>query len=272
MFEAGVLGAADRRWKEDTASIETRLSELEGRIADLAEKGIAVRAEIPETGSLPAGGVQVNAEPDITRVAATENIDAAAAEKKPAGPISAETAPAERPEPLTAETKPSETAPAEIPASNQPQQAVRRLEKKRWDDIADEMERRGQVSMLTWYSESTEQYELPGDRLLMVFEDDMTVSILRKSTPANLKVVNEAIAHVLGRPMEQVVALKSDAKGIIADAEKAAAASGTAEEDPGVSGTFADNAQDTKKNEFEAGVKYFENLAKKMNFKIEYGD
>lgn len=244
VFEAGVLGAADRRWKEDTASIETRLSELEGRIADLAEKGIAVRAEIPETGSLPAGSVQVNAEPDITRVAATENIDAAVAETKP----------------------------AEIPASNQPQQAVRRLEKKRWDDIADEMERRGQVSMLTWYSESTEQYELPGDRLLMVFEDDMTVSILRKSTPANLKVVNEAIAHVLGRPMEQVVALKSDAKGIIADAEKAAAASGTAEEDPGGSGTFADNAQDTKKNEFEAGVKYFENLAKKMNFKIEYGD
>ena len=244
VFEAGVLGAADRRWKEDTASIETRLSELEGRIADLAEKGIAVRGEIPETGSLPAGSVQVNAEPEITRVAATENIDAAVVETKP----------------------------AEIPASNQPQQAVRRLEKKRWDDIADEMERRGQVSMLTWYSESTEQYELPGDRLLMVFEDDMTVSILRKSTPANLKVVNEAIAHVLGRPMEQVVALKSDAKGIIADAEKAAAASGTAEEDPGGSGTFADNAQDTKKNEFEAGVKYFENLAKKMNFKIEYGD
>ena len=254
VFEAGVLGAADRRWKEDTASIETRLSELEGRIADLAEKGIAVRAEIPETGSLPAGSVQVNAEPEITRVAATENIDAAVTEAKPAEP------------------KPPETKPAEIPASNQPQQAVRRLEKKRWDDIADEMERRGQVSMLTWYSESTEQYELPGDRLLMVFEDDMTVSILRKSTPANLKVVNEAIAHVLGRPMEQVVALKSDAKGIIADAEKAAAASGTAEEDPGGSGTFADNAQDTKKNEFEAGVKYFENLAKKMNFKIEYGD
>ena len=203
-----------------------------------------MRAEIPETGSLLAGGVQVNAEPENTRVAATENIDAAVVETKP----------------------------AEIPASNQPQQAVRRLEKKRWDDIADEMERRGQVSMLTWYSESTEQYELPGDRLLMVFEDDMTVSILRKSTPANLKVVNEAIAHVLGRPMEQVVALKSDAKGIIADAEKAAAASGTAEEDPGGSGTFADNAQDTKKNEFEAGVKYFENLAKKMNFKIEYGD
>ena len=281
VFEAGVLGAADRRWKEDTASIETRLSELEGRIADLAEKGIAVRAEIPETGSLQAGSVQVNAEPDITRVAATENIDAAVAEMKPAGPISAETAIAEpisaepKPSPaesISAETKPPETAPADIPASNQPQQAVRRLEKKRWDDIADEMERRGQVSMLTWYSESTEQYELPGDRLLMVFEDDMTVSILRKSTPANLKVVNEAIAHVLGRPMEQVVALKSDAKGIIADAEKAAAASGTAEEDPGVSGTFADNAQDTKKNEFEAGVKYFENLAKKMNFKIEYGD
>ena len=287
VFEAGVLGAADRRWKEDTASIETRLSELEGRIADLAEKGIAVRAEIPETGSLPAGGVQVNAEPENTRIAATENIDAAVAERKSAGPITAETAiaeteqperktaetaTAERPEPLTAETKPPETKPAEISASNQPQQAVRRLEKKRWDDIADEMERRGQVSMLTWYSESTEQYELPGDRLLMVFEDDMTVSILRKSTPANLKVVNEAIAHVLGRPMEQVVALKSDAKGIIADAEKAAAASGTAEEDPGVSGIFADNAQDTKKNEFEAGVKYFENLAKKMNFKIEYGD
>ncbi len=269
VFEAGVLGAADRRWKEDTASIETRLSELEGRIADLAEKGIAVRAEIPETGSLPAGSVQVNAEPENTRVAATENIDAAVAETKTAGPISAETAIAE---PISAEPKPPETKPAEIPASNQPQQAVRRLEKKRWDDIADEMERRGQVSMLTWYSESTEQYELPGDRLLMVFEDDMTVSILRKSTPANLKVVNEAIAHVLGRPMEQVVALKSDAKGIIADAEKAAAASGTAEEDPGESGTFADNAQDTKKKEFEAGVKYFENLSKKMNFKIEYGD
>ena len=267
VFEAGVLGAADRRWKEDTASIETRLAELEGRIADLAEKGIAVRAFVPETGALPADSAKVTAEPEITRSDAKESI-AAVTEAKPA-------------EPKTTETKPGEpeaavTTPADIPASNQPLQAVRRLEKKRWDDIADEMEKRGQVSMLTWYSESIEQYELPGDRLLMVFEDDMTVSILQKSTPANLKVVNEAIASVLGRPMEQVVALKADAKGIIADAEKAAEASGTGADDAGVTETVPDNvpvnAPDAKKNEFDAGIKYFENLAQKMNFRIEYGD
>lgn len=287
VFEAGVLGAADRRWKEDTASIETRLAELEGRIADLAEKGIAVRAFVPETGALPADSAKVTAEPEITRSDAKESI-AAVTEAKPAEPETAELKPSEpkaaeteAAEPETAKTKPSETktavtTPADIPASNQPLQAVRRLEKKRWDDIADEMEKRGQVSMLTWYSESIEQYELPGDRLLMVFEDDMTVSILQKSTPANLKVVNEAIASVLGRPMEQVVALKADAKGIIADAEKAAAASGTGADDAGVAETVPDNvpvnAPDAKKNEFDAGIKYFENLAQKMNFRIEYGD
>ena len=251
VFEAGVLGAADRRWKEDTVSIETRLSELEGRIADIAEKGIAVRAIAPDAEIAQGGVIAPDETADIPDAGPLNETD---------GQITSE------PQPQTVADVPKTKA-ADISEPEQPARAVRRLEKKRWDDIADEMEKRGQVSMLTWYSESTEQYELPGDRLLMVFEDDMTVSILQKSTPANLKVVNEAIASVLGRPMEQVIALRSDAKGIISDAEKAAEPAAAV-----ISADERDTGADVKKNEFDAGIKYFENLAQKMNFRIEYGD
>ena len=125
----------------------------------------------------------------------------------------------------------------------------RKLTRAEWKRVTDEMVMRGQMSMETWYSESTEQYELPGDRLLMVFEDDMTVSILRKSTPANLKTVNESIASVFGRRMEQIFADSQEARAIIDSAKP----DGAPAESDG----------------FERAANYFGELSQKMNFPVK---
>ena len=137
--------------------------------------------------------------------------------------------------------------------------------------------------MLSWYSESVEQYELPGDRFLMVFDEEMTVNILTKSSAANLKKVNEAIAAVFGRPMEQVIRLKPDAQIVIKEANSAAAADKSetaspvaggsdASTDNSASQNAAETAADIDRAGFENGVNYFENLARKMNFKIDRTD
>ena len=44
VFEAGMLSISDRKWGRDTAPLEIRLTELENRVAALAEKGIALRS------------------------------------------------------------------------------------------------------------------------------------------------------------------------------------------------------------------------------------
>ncbi len=274
VFEAGVLAAADRRWKEETASVETRLLELENRVADLMEKGLVSlqsHETIPVNDHAAAGQSDHETVREISEINGSAKADQEKIEDVPAVDLSV-------PEPrsdASAVPAPEYSAPSPHTGS-----AVRRLDKAEWDKICDEMDHRGQASMLAWYSESTQQYELPGDRFMMVFEEEMTVNILKKSTPANLKVVNEVIASTFGRPMEQVIALKEDAPVIIAEAEKAApgaavTAFGSAERVETAAGTPAAEKtalEGSSDPGFDAGVRYFENLSKKMNFKIDYKD
>ena len=277
VFEAGILGAADRRWKEETASIETRLLELENRVADLTENGIAA--------------ARLSYVPEDTVPAIPEKPDEMTDEPAKIAPVGDEPEPiSDEPEPVnvgsaparTAEDAPAPTATATVSPAAQAT-AVRRLAKAEWDKICDEMEQRGQTSMLSWYSESVEQYELPGDRFLMVFDEEMTVNILTKSSAANLKKVNEAIAAVFGRPMEQVIRLKPDAQIVIKEANSAAVADKSetaspvaggsdASTDNSASQNAAETAADIDRAGFENGVNYFENLARKMNFKIDRTD
>jgi hypothetical protein len=140
------------------------------------------------------------------------------------------------------------------------------------------MEKRGQMSMLTWYMDSTAQYELPGDRVLLAFKDDMTVSIFRKSTDANLKTAGECLQEVFGRPVEQLFALEKDAEQTIDAANKEAAKSGGQPEPAAVLSTPGpvltapgpDPAETAAEQSFRNGAEYFQKLSEKMNFPIEW--
>ena len=231
VFEAGVLSISDRKWSPDAASFETRLSEVENRVADLVEHGVRVTAAEPET---------------VTTAPAAQTTPAPAADPEPA------------------------------------QAGVaRRLSKTEWERFLNEMETRGQMSMLTWYTDSTAQYELPGDRLLLAFTDDMTVSIFRKSTAANLKIASDCLGKVFGRPMEQIFAMEKEAAETIDAANKEAVKNGelpartaAAPEAklPETSLPAAGPAPQAAPadREFRNGAEYFQKLSEKMNFPIEW--
>ncbi|MBO4327277.1 MAG: DNA polymerase III subunit gamma/tau [Clostridia bacterium] len=321
VFEAGILGAADRRWKGETASLETRLLELENRVADMADglsAGTFVRAGATsltepevvsevvrqsESAAEPAAEHEIDPEPQPERQYEPQLEQQPERQYEPQPEPQPERQYEPQPEPQPeqeAEIKLTET-PAKQQEANKTK-AARKLDKAEWKRVMDEMEKRGQMSMLAWYMESTDQYELPGDRLLMAFEDDMTVSILRKSSPGNLKVVNESIAYIFGRPMEQMVALKGDAEKAVETVEReaheaegvagkvspaaqtlatssaattSAAGAASANMQAAAARTETETATSAAKVTgagFDDGVRYFENLSKKMNFKIDYGD
>ncbi|MBQ2307484.1 MAG: DNA polymerase III subunit gamma/tau [Clostridia bacterium] len=244
VFEAGVLSISDRKWSPDAASFETRLSEVENRVADLLEHGVRVTAAEPEA---------------VTTAPAAQTTPAPG---PAAEPETVATAPAADPEPAQAGV-------------------ARRLSKTEWDRFLNEMETRGQMSMLTWYTDSTAQYELPGDRLLLAFTDDMTVSIFRKSTAANLKVASDCLGKVFGRPMEQIFAMEKEAAETIDAANKEAVKNGelpartaAAPEAklPETSLPAAGPAPQAAPadREFRNGAEYFQKLSEKMNFPIEW--
>ena len=252
VFEAGVLSISDRKWSPDAASFETRLSEVENRVADLVEHGVRVTAAEPEA------------------VATTPAAQTTPAPGPAAEPETVTTAPA-------AQTTP---APAAVP---EPAQAgvARRLSKTEWDRFLNEMETRGQMSMLTWYTDSTAQYELPGDRLLLAFTDDMTVSIFRKSTAANLKIASDCLGKVFGRPMEQIFAMEKEAAETIDAANKEAVKNGelpartAAAPEAKLPETSLPAAVPAPQaapadREFRNGAEYFQKLSEKMNFPIEW--
>ena len=278
VFEAGVLAASDRRWREETASIETRLSELEDRVADIAANGVVLR------GSTTTEAAAATAETD----AASEAL-APGTEKTASKPEIAAAAP----ETDVEESNVSETA----KTAPQPSAGARKLTAGEWKSICDEMDHRGQISMLAWYTDSTAQYELPGDKLLVVFDDDMTVSILKKSSAANLKVVNEAISAKFGRKMDQLFALEDEVKKIIdATKPKAVAVSANTAQPTGTSAQPTDTAaqptdtaaqptgtsaqptdaapkspsEQAVDDGFGTAVDYFQKLSGKMNFRVDF--
>ena len=274
VFEAGVLSIADRKWSPDTASLETRLSEVENRVADLVEHGLAVTAAAPAAASVAR---------TIPAAEVTPAIAPAEAKPEPAAPwedpAPAAIAPDPTPEPVPVSEP--ETPPAEVPEPETniaPGSAVRKLTRPEWDRFLNAMEKRGQMSMLTWYMDSTAQYELPGDRVLLAFKDDMTVSIFRKSTDANLKTAGECLQEVFGRPVEQLFALEKDAEQTIDAANREAAKSGeqpepaaaltAPEPQPTVPGP--DLADAAAEQSFRNGTEYFQKLSEKMNFPIEW--
>jgi DNA polymerase-3 subunit gamma/tau len=298
VFEAGILAASDRRWREETASVETRLSELEDRIADIAAGGIVYREKSVNdglSGSFAEAVVNETAEVDrgesSGNIGKYEEIPENKAEKPSTAPVAAEAAnePAE-PKAETAAEAAVGTGPDAVSGG------CRKLTAAEWQDICSEMEHRGQMSMLTWYSDSTAQYELSGDRLLIAFDDDMTVSILKKSTAANLKVVNEAIAARFGRKMEQVVAETGEAQKMIDAAKGTSAAfaapvasvATVATAEPAASAATADSrpakneepalpderpaetGSERPDDKFDSAVDYFKNLAGKMNFSVDF--
>ena len=288
VFEAGILAASDRRWREETASVETRLSELEDRIADIAAGGIVYREKSGNDG--PSGSFNeavVNEIAEVDREESSGNIGKYEefpenTEEKPS------IAPAEEETVNEPTESKAETAAADGTGQDAGSGGCRKLTAAEWQAICTEMEHRGQMSMLTWYSDSTAQYELSGDRLLIVFDDDMTVSILKKSTAANLKVVNEAIAARFGRKMEQVFAETGEA-GKMIDAAKGttavvaataapvvpeASAVQTVTVDDGPAektvGKPAETKSEKPDDKFGSAVDYFKNLAEKMNFTVDF--
>ncbi|MBP5730819.1 MAG: hypothetical protein J6X19_06410, partial [Clostridia bacterium] len=270
VFEAGVLSIADRKWSPDTASLETRLSEVENRVADLVEHGLAVTAAAPAAAQFVRTMPAAEAVPEIAP---------AEVEPEPAAPWEAPAPAAIAPDP-TPEPVPvsePETPPAEVPAPETyiaPGGAVRKLTRPEWDRFLNAMEKRGQMSMLTWYMDSTAQYELPGDRVLLAFKDDMTVSIFRKSTDANLKTAGECLQEVFGRPVEQLFALEKDAAQTIEAANKEAAKNGEVLEPAAGTVPFVapgpDPAETAAEQSFRNGTEYFQKLSDKMNFPIEW--
>ena len=296
VFEAGVLSISDRKWSPDAASFETRLSEVENRVADLAEHGVRVTVAEPEAvttapaaQTTPAPGSA--AEPEaVTTAPAAQKTPAPGSAAEPETVTTApaaQTTPAPGPaaEPETVATTPAapETVATTPAADPEPAQAgvARRLSKTEWDRFLNEMEARGQMSMLTWYTDSTAQYELPGDRLLLAFTDDMTVSIFRKSTAANLKIASDCLGKVFGRPMEQIFAMEKEAAETIDAANKEAVKNGelpartaAAPEAklPETSLPAAGPAPQAAPadRDFRNGADYFQKLSEKMNFPIEW--
>ena len=286
VFEAGVLSISDRKWSPDAASFETRLSEVENRVADLVEHGVRVTAAEPEAvattpaaQTTPAPGPAAEPETVATAPAAqTTPVPGPATE-----PEAVTTAPAAQTTPAPGPAAEPETVATAPAADPEPAQAgvARRLSKTEWDRFLNEMEARGQMSMLTWYTDSTAQYELPGDRLLLAFTDDMTVSIFRKSTTANLKIASECLGKVFGRPMEQIFAMEKEAAETIDAANKEAVKNGelpartaAAPEAklPETSLPAAGPAPQAAPadREFRNGAEYFQKLSEKMNFPIEW--
>lgn len=325
VFEAGVLAASDRRWREETASIETRLSELEDRVADIAANGVVLRgsmmaADDDADWAITKAKAEAEARVEETEAAAaTAETDAASeapwaetetAERKAAEETSEPEATATEPNPAAAApvveealapgTEKSASEPeivaaapeTDVAESNvpetakpapQPSTGARKLTAGEWKSICDEMDHRGQISMLAWYTDSTAQYELPGDKLLVVFDDDMTVSILKKSSAANLKVVNEAISAKFGRKMDQLFALEDEVKKIIdATKPKAVAVSAntaqptdTAAQPTDAAAQSTDAAPKSPSEQavddgFGTAVDYFQKLSGKMNFRVDF--
>jgi DNA polymerase-3 subunit gamma/tau len=262
VFEAGVLSIADRKWSPDTASLETRLSEVENRVADLVEHGLAVTAAAPA------------AEPAARTIPAAEVEPAIAPAEIEPEPAAIVTEPAPASEPATPAATPAQPEAPVLETKVAPGGAVRKLTKPEWDRFMNAMEARGQMSMLTWYMDSTAQYELPGDRVLLAFKDDMTVSIFKKSTPANLKIAGECLQTVFGRPVEQLFALEKDAAQTIEAANKEAAKNGEVPEPAAGTMPFVapgpDPAETAAEQSFRNGTEYFQKLSDKMNFPIEW--
>ncbi len=260
VFEAGVLSISDRKWSPDATSFETRLSEVENRVADLAEHGVRVTAAEPEAATtVPAAQTTPDPEPAAASTVPTPE------------PAAESTVPAPEP-PSIAATPASDPEPAANAG------VVRKLTRPEWDRFLNEMETRGQMSMLTWYTDSTAQYELPGDRLLLAFADDMTVSIFRKSTAANLRVANESLTKVFGRPMEQIFVMEKEAAETIDAANREAAKNGEApaaatesqRPEAPLTASAPVHEETAAERNFRSGAEYFQKLSEKMNFPIEW--
>jgi len=218
VFEAGILTVSDRKWGAETASVESRLTAVEEMLAGLRAGNISLPAAAESAAvSEPAVAAPVEqAAPEEAAVFAP----VPEAVKEAAPEVRAEAVPEEKTEART------ETAPQ---AANS-ESGVRKLAPGEWDSILSEMRSRGNSSMLTWFSDSVEQYlfsDSSNPQLVALFDDEMCVNILNKSSENNLKPACEAVRSVLGRAYKLQFVLKDGFK-VPVEAKTAAPAVSTA--------------------------------------------
>ena len=285
VFEAGILTVSDRKWGAETASLESRLTAVEELLAGLRAGNIILPAG---ANAAPAVQTVANAAPAVQTVAdpAPEaEISAAKSVPVPAEAAAAGTSAAgNAPGPAGSETAPE--------LDSEPS-GTRKLAPGEWERVLSEMRGRGNNSMLTWFGDSIEQYLLSdgeGPRLIALFDDEMSVSILNKSSENNLKPANEAVKAVFGRPLKLMFMLK-DAFKAPAEIKTApaanvrTAASAKAPDPAPVQTTVRPPAQASApqapetlpdqqpadragEEAFRRGVDYFKNLSRKIDFEI----